>query len=230
MNHEEIDAEIPVTNKELLLKVWNFIAPNPELHDQQRWSEVHDLAVANNGVVMVRSTPDQYVDLLATPLAPEIQCGTTACVAGWTVALAGDKFITRLVDAWVRNGTYTEEDTTNINNVLTSDGRNISISDRAEELLGLTPRESSLLFDSENSRHSLRSMIVDLLNGDLGSYDYYQELEEGRRSALFEEKHPALDVDDFDVMDESVAEAWELMDNEEVLPKITWDEEKQRYV
>ena len=94
MNHEEIDAEIPVTKKELLLKVWNFIAPNPELHDQQRWAEVHDLAVANNGVVMVRSTPDQYVDLLATPLAPEIQCGTTACVAGWTVALAGDKFIT----------------------------------------------------------------------------------------------------------------------------------------
>lgn len=230
MTYKEADAEIPVTNKHLLLKVWNFIAPNPELHDQQRWAEVHDLAVANNGEVMARSIPDQYVDLLATPLAPEIQCGTTACVAGWTVALAGDKFITRLVDAWVRNGTYTEEDKTNINNVLTSDGRNISISDRAEELLGLTPRESGLLFDGENSRHSLRSMIVDLLNGDLESYDHYQELEEGRRTALFEENHPTLDVSDFDVMDESEANAWKLMDNEEVLPKITWDEEKQLYV
>ena len=87
------------------------------------------------------------------------ECGTVACVAGWTCLLNGDE-----PDERVAYGNHTASvipaDAPN------PDARSIayssSVPERAKELLGLTPKEADALFDEDATFNDVLSVCHDI--------------------------------------------------------------------
>jgi hypothetical protein len=88
-------------------------------------------------------------------------CGTTACIAGWAVQLAGDKleFGDHQVVSRAQDGTLCDVDT------------------RAADLLGLNEYEVNALFycENEDAIPYLTDLIAgdDIVNGDIWGYGDY---------------------------------------------------------
>lgn len=76
-------------------------------------------------------------------------CRTTYCWAGWTCVLAGDEMIFER-----RDGDFAEY----AENVLTPDGRQVDIEERARELLELDRAQAGRLFYSDNDLEQIRNL------------------------------------------------------------------------
>lgn len=87
-----------------------------------------------------------YVEDEVTVTNPS--CGTACCVAGWAAVLSGAK------PAIAINGAY--------NVVELPDGRDYSVSGYARELLGLTEKQSDVLFAGNNTLSYIRKAITAL--------------------------------------------------------------------
>jgi hypothetical protein len=139
--------------KELIRAVRRVIRDNPSRHDQTRlitnvfdsWGELEgeDVPLADlrkYASIPVPSVPEDP----AHPL-----CGTTACVAGWTVILGSEKTIR--LEGWT--------DTL-------SGGADIWV--KASEMLKLTEDQANYLFAGGRSREE----VLDMLDGLLEDRDY----------------------------------------------------------
>jgi hypothetical protein len=71
-----------------------------------------------------------------------VKCGTTACIAGWAVQLAGDFLLVQANQ--IDDGTY------NVMDSVAKNGRVCDISGRARKLLGLNYEEADALFLSDD--------------------------------------------------------------------------------
>lgn len=189
-----------MTNKPFLLETWNFIAQNPERHDQYQW--------ARFGGATLERYAAQYSDdsdshLVVDPSKQEVKCGTVACVAGWTCALAGDKFL-------YDQNLGTAQALTSLE---TGESLIRPVEGRAIDLLDITWIAGERLFAGSNDRHLLRAMIVDLLNDvDIARVDY-----EDPKYGLEGEFDGGEWYSDAD-------------DSDEVLDQIVFDPEKGLYV
>lgn len=81
-----------------------------------------------------------------------VNCGTSCCVAGKVCLVAGDTFVINVddEDGVVRAGTVVE-----VSHVMTAEGDLVSISDRAQALLGITDNETGQLFSGLNNASSV---------------------------------------------------------------------------
>lgn len=78
-------------------------------------------------------------------------CDTSYCVAGWACALEGEQFSWHRSDNYDWEATFLARDT------------NISISERAQELLGLSRGERMALFAGANSREYVLNALDRLI-------------------------------------------------------------------
>jgi hypothetical protein len=125
-------------NVELLTKVRDQIRDHPEVHDQEHWWKIVSTEVPEGFEVQ---NPDStwYTDAKET--LP--QCGTSMCVAGWAVHLAGLKPAPE--DAFTSS--FTEGIViTDVETVWNGDFEE-HISDVAADLLGLDPDQADALFE-----------------------------------------------------------------------------------
>lgn len=119
----------------LLAAVRDLLVYNPDRHDQHHW--VNNIFGSAKGIVgdlrqyTTQELPDEAED------EDNPVCGTTACVAGWTVIL-GDDPRARITDYEV-----------------SFSGRTTTVADRARELLGLTSEQSGWLFDAYRDRDDI---------------------------------------------------------------------------
>lgn len=132
-------------NLDLLKKVLDKIVSDPDDHNQLHW--------------MVKTGSTSPVREVTGGVA--LSCPTTACVAGWACALAGD-------DPFIGDGSmhyyrdrsdgfiYVEE-------VVTPEGEVHYIDDRAEALLGLEARVAHDLFDACNTRGYVTNRLSELI-------------------------------------------------------------------
>lgn len=81
----------------------------------------------------------------------QLECGTAACFAGWACILSGDQ--PRVTDA---------DDEGEFSTVIRPDGLLDNVEDRAEALLGLDDRRSSMLFFALNSREDLGQYVANI--------------------------------------------------------------------
>lgn len=124
--------------RELAGMVLEHIEAHPETHDQFSW--------------IVTDWKEWAGDSL--PSMAELQsCGTTACVAGWTVLLGAP--------AEVR----VQHQRDNADGGVWSDFYRW-VPDRATELLGITTAEADYLFDSTRSRAQVISHLMELRDGN----------------------------------------------------------------
>lgn len=110
-------------NIPLLTQVRDLIQADASKLDMSLWASVPVDAVQLNGGITAK-----------------VSCGTTACVAGWTVQLAGDQLLVR--EDQVAEST----DTYDVSESVAKNGRVCGIEDRARKLLGLTYEEAGDLF------------------------------------------------------------------------------------
>lgn len=123
-----------------------FLKSNPAKHNQMQW------AVA----------PKVELDPEHRSQDIRFTCGTTACAAGWTSLLAGDV----LADA----GSYDHEDANGmlfyrVGQVMTPEGEEVPIGQRAMELLGLDSHVAKALFHNKNSKLAVLKALKMLIDG-----------------------------------------------------------------
>lgn len=125
-----------------LKAVRDLIKKHPEKHDQEQWVNVPaDLVKFNDG---------------GTALAT---CGTSACVAGWAVAMAGGKYLINRGCHEAREGVYAPH------RVVDPVGNAHLIEVYAAKVLGLTDKEADILFEATNSREEVLDMLKALIKG-----------------------------------------------------------------
>lgn len=134
-----------VVNVELLTKVRDKIASEPDTLDMDHWVNVATEGLSDEN--------DYFLG------ADDLPCGTTACIAGWAILFSGDRVhvpapmtARRFYDAM----TVVPPDTRNARDAYGS------ISDRAAELLGLRDDVASWLFviDDEDVVWALDHLIA----------------------------------------------------------------------
>lgn len=103
-------------NRDLLIRVRDYIKDHPDEHDQNDWGKYHQQQLAEFG------------------------CRTTYCIAGHVcVTLSGD------IPVW-GGAEFNSEEPIYMNQVRALDGTKHWVPDRALELLGLTDGEADDLF------------------------------------------------------------------------------------
>ena len=130
-------------NTALLEQTISFIEKYPMLHDQRNWAKVKVAAP-----VVKKLGPD----------LPPIDCGTSACFAGWATQFAGHKF------EFFGERRYRGETAWR-----TDEGLDIEISALAD--LGISKRDAGKLFHPGNSADELRDMVDELT--EVGHLDDY---------------------------------------------------------
>lgn len=145
-------------NIELLTQVRDLIKAEPAKLDMGLWGTVSaDLVTFDNGS------------------KAKVSCGTTACVAGWTVQLAGDKLLVeqdQYDNAYPKLGTDDEyEKVFTVSHSVAKNGRVVDIEERATKLLGLTPEEGGILFFEDTELVVER--LGELIAGKDIAADYY---------------------------------------------------------
>lgn len=137
-------------NVEKLVELRDQLVLHPEQHDQNTWVNTHGETI----------TPDEQ---------PDMSCGTTACAAGWTVLLNGERFAdygTVLADTSnpsayrqhvYRDGAFTLRLV-------------VSVPERAQQILGLNDQQAEQLFYLERDKvktvKHLDELIQEGLNAD----------------------------------------------------------------
>ncbi|PZU04714.1 MAG: hypothetical protein DI630_00945 [Gordonia sp. (in: high G+C Gram-positive bacteria)] len=134
-----------MANTDLLRKVRHKMAAEPDTHDQSIW---------------ISADPGQRVDH-ADGLA--LTYGTTACVAGWTALLSGDRLIVPM---------YATDDNIvtapfDVANVFTVDGVIESVYQRARKLLDINYVFAEALFDGGNSRGTVLTIIDQIIEQEV---------------------------------------------------------------
>lgn len=125
-------------NIELLTKIRDLIVAKPKKLEMGNWGEIKR----------------KKLDLKEGDEA-RISCGTTHCIAGWAAQLSGDKFIVsidNLDEDEDGNATFYPD------RVATATGQELSVHDRARDLLGLTGEEAEYLFLSVGNRGAVRAL------------------------------------------------------------------------
>jgi hypothetical protein len=115
--------------------VADWVCAFPERHNQNRWF--------TSGKADLNEIRTQSIEAN--------ECGTAACVAGWTVLFA-DK-----LDTLCYSGIEGDFEPLDIS----------SIPENAAGLLGLNISQASWLFDYINSRDKIRTIVADINNGVL---------------------------------------------------------------
>lgn len=113
----------------------DFIEAHPDAHDQNWWIN-HDKRITRAGLDAARA--------LNT-------CGTTACAAGWTVLLAGGRF----VSTW---------------RVQLPDGGSWRVEDAAAFLLGMGDSEAAALFRRARDLAEVRKAVFDIFGPRPGTF------------------------------------------------------------
>jgi hypothetical protein len=139
-------------NIELLTQVRDLIKAQPEKLDMSTWATVNSDSVD-----------------LGNGTTAKVSCGTTACIAGWAVQLAGHKLLVNL-DSRPYDGSFL------INQSVAKNGRAVDIEESARKLLGLTEKEVGVLFYAPEL---LDRLIAgeDIVKGTEydGDYDDYED-------------------------------------------------------
>ncbi len=126
---------MPKRNIELLTKIRNLIATQPDKLNMNSWSMIDRNLLGEM----------EYED------TAKIDCGTTQCIAGWAVQLSGWKFLVRGFEVLVAD--EAEEPVVHVSYCVARNGRTAMVDQKARQLLGITPEESFFLFlDVENDR------------------------------------------------------------------------------
>ncbi len=102
-------------NEKLLVEVKEAILAHPEHFGMHGWMKRDSRAL----------NAWEWDELVSSEADPLVSCGTTACIAGWVVGLAGEKALD-LNDGPVMFGRW--------------------VAERAEQLLGLTQSQTMLFF------------------------------------------------------------------------------------
>jgi len=116
---------------DLLTRVRDHIANEPDSHDQNVWMTV-------SGPIVPVGRVEGGVTL---------SCPTAACVAGWACFLNGDS---PFLDAEVAE--FCEDDPSVEVELVLADGEVRCVESRAQELLGLEDDDALDLFDAVNTR------------------------------------------------------------------------------
>lgn len=111
---------MPKRNVELLTQVRDLIKADPSKLDMSHWGVVKGIEL-------------DYRDEV------KVNCGTTACIAGWAVQLVGDKFL-------VHGHSKSAEGGYSVSLSVAKNGRVCDIEKRARKILGLTYDEAAFLF------------------------------------------------------------------------------------
>ena len=129
--------------------VVNFIRTHRSAGDQLVWARVESpppdstrkVPVAGEYMLEIDASVDELID-----------CGTTACVAGWTCILNGDTLARALREHQGR-----------VNYVrVKGEDRHIRIEERAAELLGLSRIESQVVFENTDNIEEVASILSDI--------------------------------------------------------------------
>jgi hypothetical protein len=124
-------------------------------HDQQHWS-VGRVSKDSETVKIEKSGPfvdDSWLQLTQ----PMVVCATSCCLAGGAVVSHGDKIVVFDSGLDLRMyGTSSVYRTVAAEFCVDSEGTLHTISQRAQELMGLTGGEASLLFSGGHSAETLR--------------------------------------------------------------------------
>lgn len=116
-------------NVELLTKVRDLVKAEPTKLNMGLWAAVSvDEIKLKNGF-------------------GKVSCGTTACIAGWAVQLAGDKLVAYDYEVpEPGDSDFGETTVIDVEYCVARNGRINLIDDRAQRLLGLTLSETQVLF------------------------------------------------------------------------------------
>lgn len=129
-------------NYEELRRVWKHIETNPRQHDQGAWYSVPSTYFQVTGT---RSGLPYTNEITYQLTEPEWQCGTTACLAGWTAILNGWRPIEP-------------------NAAFVTDGEQVKIVYHvARKLLDLTEEQAMVLFDGDHTFDELRRYVEHFL-------------------------------------------------------------------
>lgn len=139
-------------NIELLTRVRDYIAVNPQSLDMDIWATLKDVVEFKDGQA-------------------KVSCGTTACIAGWAVQLAGDKLLVEEPCYPFNEGTVFD-----IDQCVAKNGRVTHIDDRAQKLLGLTGIEADILFTCDNDEAI--EYLDKLIAGEKLDYDYVDDCDD----------------------------------------------------
>lgn len=128
-----------------LRAVRDLIKRTPRRHNQTVWAELdYDAVQFDDG-------DTAYVS-----------CGTSACVAGWAVNLAGAKFV-------VQRGKEDQDGGRTVyfcSFALTPGGEEQHIETYARQVLGLSEAEAGYLFDGDLERAEVLALLKALVKGD----------------------------------------------------------------
>lgn len=105
-------------------------------------------------------------------VAPQVACGSACCIAGKAVARAGGVF---LLPVGPRPGRTTTDFAEMPN------GREVYISDEAEDLLGLNSDQADALFEQDNTIEDVRRIIAEIKEGEtspLSGIEYREQDDE----------------------------------------------------
>jgi hypothetical protein len=141
---------MPKRNVELLTQVRDLIQAEPAKLDMASWGcvkEVEDLGYSET---------------------VKVDCGTTACIAGWAVQLAGDKFLVRGFNPSPEGGYF-------VSDSVAKNGRVCNIEDRAQKLLGLTYDEANQLFINTPNEDALDVLNQLIAGEDIAPDDDYDD-------------------------------------------------------
>lgn len=131
-------------NVELLTKVRDYVTREPAKFDMGIWTSIKpDLVEFPDGITKAK-----------------VECGTTGCVAGWTVQLAGDKLL-------VHEDTRNEDGTYVASCSVAKNGRICDIEFRARKLLGLTYDEADALFFTDDNQRAIDKLDTLIAGGDI---------------------------------------------------------------
>lgn len=149
-------------NVELLEKVRDIIEDESR-HKQSIWASVKRS--------ILHTITERYKPVSGGSLIP-VSCGTSACVAGWAVQVAGAKMLVNPMELEFDKDGFAES-----NFALTADGRMVDIGEYAGELLGLTDEERNHLFaaswGNEGVLDNLEALIVAAKHGLEWEFDCY---------------------------------------------------------
>lgn len=128
-----------VRNIELLKEVRRMVAADKRRKNKKlnmaSWGELPVRALAKKFPIETNSRATQDLKLGIE----DLPCGTTACIAGWTTLIHGDQWLAQDYGSWAPL-MYLHEV------VCTDTGKIKGVSERAEQLLGLTEDQADWLF------------------------------------------------------------------------------------
>lgn len=127
----------------LLERVLDHITSHPEMWDQNSWVDVSSEALD-------AADPSSYTD---PRVLQETMCGTTACLAGWSMLLSDDYAPVVELRTSVNNvpfsiitGIYELSTGQTIPQIAEDNDDNLVYQSRAADLLGVTPDQATYLF------------------------------------------------------------------------------------